>query len=169
MVSEQIKIIKAQLSDLCVIMSIIEEARRFMRDTGNYQQWGNGYPSETVIVNDINRGNSYLCIDENGAIIGSFCFMQGEEITYLRIYEGKWLNDEPYGVIHRLAGNVRGKGVADSCFRWCFNQCKNIRIDTHQDNLVMRKILKNNGFVQCGIIYLENASPRLAFQKTRID
>ena len=37
----------------------------------------------------------------------------GDDPTYQQIYEGTWLNNEPYGVIHRLATNGKQKGVSD--------------------------------------------------------
>ncbi|HAC44342.1 MAG TPA: GNAT family N-acetyltransferase, partial [Paraprevotella xylaniphila] len=40
----------------------------------------------------------------------------------------------------------------------------NLRADTHADNLIMQKLLKANGFHECGIIYTRE-SPRIAYQK----
>jgi len=40
-----------------------------------------------------------------------------------------------------------------------------IRVDTHRDNKSMLKMLSNNGYTYCGIIYLETGSERLAFEK----
>jgi RimJ/RimL family protein N-acetyltransferase len=44
-------------------------------------------------------------------------------------------------------------------------QIPNIRIDTHRDNAIMQHLLEKNGFVKCGIIYVEDGSPRIAYQK----
>ena len=41
----------------------------------------------------------------------------------------------------------------------------NIRIDTHKDNKIMQGLLARHGFSYCGIIYLKNGSPRLAYQR----
>jgi RimJ/RimL family protein N-acetyltransferase len=41
----------------------------------------------------------------------------------------------------------------------------NLKIDTHRDNIPMQKVLKRNGFSECGIIYIENGDERIAFQK----
>lgn len=91
-------------------------------------------------------------------------FFPGIEPNYAKIEEGEWLNDKPYGVIHRLSSSGQRKGIADICIRWCLQQCPNVRVDTHQDNRIMQKILEN-GFQRCGIIYVEDGSPRIAFQK----
>jgi len=40
-----------------------------------------------------------------------------------------------------------------------------IKIDTHKKNESMKKMLSNNGFKYCGIIYLENGSERIAYEK----
>lgn len=152
--------------DLDAIMEIFACARRFMQEHGNPRQWINGYPSAELILGEINNGHSYVCEDENGEILGTFCFIPGEDPTYARIDDGQWLNDRPYYVIHRMATNGKQKGIADRCFAWCFNRCDNIRVDTHHDNIVMQNILKKHGFHRCGIIYTHNGTPRIAYQKT---
>ncbi len=40
----------------------------------------------------------------------SFAFILGEDPTYQQI-DGAWLNDQPYGTIHRIAGNGKIKGT----------------------------------------------------------
>lgn len=152
--------------DLDAIMEIFNYARQFMKKHGNPNQWINGYPSTDLILQEINNGNNYVCENDNREIIGTFCFIPGEDPTYTRIDNGNWLNDAPYYVIHRMATNGKEKGIADACFRWCFAHCNNIRIDTHQDNTIMQNILKKYGFHRCGIIYVRNGTPRIAYQKT---
>ncbi len=156
---------RAQQEDLPDLMQIYDYARNFMRESGNTNQWINGYPSSELIAKDIEQGQSFVCENEEGEIAGTFCFIQGTDPTYLKIYEGKWLNDEPYGVIHRIATNGSRKGIASACINWCASQYNNLRVDTHRDNIVMQNILKKHGFTQCGIIYVANGTERLAFHK----
>ena len=66
---------------------------------------------------------------------------------------------------HRVASAGRCKGVGAFCLNWAFEQSGNLRIDTHHDNKPMQNLLNKLGFEYCGIIYLENGEPRLAFQK----
>ena len=40
-----------------------------------------------------------------------------------------------------------------------------IRVDTHEDNIGMQKLLEKCGFEKCGIIHLENGDPRVAYEK----
>lgn len=154
-----------ELKDLPLVMGIYEYARSFMRANGNATQWVNGYPSEELIRQEIEDNHSFVCIGEQGEIAGTFCFILGDDPTYRQIYEGAWLNDAPYGVIHRMATNGKQKGVADACFDWCMEQSDNIRVDTHKDNLVMQHILEKRGFRRCGIIYVKDGTERIAYQR----
>lgn len=159
----------ATLADLHAVMGIYDGARQYMRTQGNPTQWAGGYPPEALIREDMERGQCYLCTDAgDGEILGVFCFFVGEDPTYRRIEDGAWLNDAPYGVIHRIAvgENAHRRGVASFCFAYAFERCGNVKIDTHRDNLPMQRSLEKNGFVRCGTIYLANGDPRIAYQKS---
>ncbi len=151
--------------DIDAIMDIYTYARSFMKSTGNGNQWINGYPSKELILNDISEGNSYVLTDNSDEINGTFYFRIGDDPTYAKIYNGQWLSNDPYGVVHRLAGSGKIKGIASICLQWCFDQCGNIRVDTHHDNHVMQSILSKLGYTECGIIYIANGTQRIAFQK----
>lgn len=62
--------------------------------TGNTTQWIDGYPSEALIRREIEESHSFACIDEQGEILGTFCFILGEDPTYQQFNEGAWLNDD---------------------------------------------------------------------------
>ena len=156
----------ARQEDLPILLEIYAEARNYMRQNGNLHQWAGGYPSEKLVREDITKEICHVCEDE-GEIVGVFVFFEGEEPTYRCIYDGAWLNDRPYGVIHRIAVARHRRGVASFCFDHAFSMCENVKIDTHRDNLPMQKSLVKNGFVRCGVIYLEDGAERIAFQKTR--
>jgi hypothetical protein len=156
---------KAKMKDLDFLMEIFSSAKVFMEKTGNGNQWVAGYPSRELIAQNIRDGNSYVCTDDAGEILATFFFEIADDETYARIYDGQWLDDKPYGVVHRIAGSGKVKGISDYCLQWCFDQCGNIRVDTHKDNKVMQRALLRNGYTYCGIIYLKNGAERLAFQK----
>ena len=160
------KVRPATPEDLNEIMPIYGLAREFMRRNGNNGQWVNGYPNEQFILQEIEEGHSFVCENHEGEITGTFCFIIGEDPTYLKIYEGHWLNNDLYGTVHRLGSSGKDRGVAKACFEWCFNQCPNIRVDTHRDNKVMQQIIRDLDFQYCGIIYLSDGSERLAYQRT---
>lgn len=149
------------------VMRIYSIAREYMRENGNMHQWINGYPGYKDVTADIADNNSYVCILDGG-IAGVFTYIRGVEPTYEKIYGGEWLNNEPYGVVHRIAVAVNKMGVASYCLNWCFADCGNLRIDTHRDNIPMQGLLKKMGFSYCGIIYLKDGSERLAFQKMAV-
>ena len=155
---------KAQMEEVPVIMRIIEEARSIMRSCGNVNQWIGGYPSEDTIVEDINNGHCYLCVEQSGEVVASFAFIPGPEPTYKEIYEGQWLNDKPYHVVHRLASTAASHGVFKDVMDYCLAVAGCLRIDTHRDNVIMRRVFDRYGFTYCGIIYLLNGDERLAYQ-----
>lgn len=156
---------KTKPEEIDVLMEIFAAAKAFMQKTGNGNQWIDGYPSRELIMQNILDGDSHVCLDDTGEIVATFFFRIGPDETYAKIYDGQWLNDEPYGVVHRLASSGKVKGVSSYCLQWCFDRCGNIRVDTHKDNLVMQNALLRNGYVYCGIIYIKNGTQRLAFQK----
>lgn len=156
---------KAVESDLDGLMKIFDAARSFMVKTGNPNQWVGGYPQRELIASEIASGHCYVCATEHGRPVGTFCFISGPDPTYGYIEDGGWPDARPYYVIHRLASDGTCRGIARLCFEWCFSRYPCLRADTHADNRVMQHLLAENGFVRCGIIYLKNGSPRIAYQK----
>ena len=152
-------------NDFSRVREIYAAARAYMKENGNPEQWGDSYPEDELIRGDIEAENLYLCV-EGTEILGVFFYAEGADPTYQRIYNGRWLNEESYGVIHRIAVAARQRGVASFCFDYALTRCKNLKIDTHRDNLPMQRSLEKNGFVYCGIIHLENGDRRVAYQKS---
>lgn len=148
--------------DINAVKAIYEHARTIMRRSGNLSQWVNGYPQDETIKEDIVLKQSYV-IEKDNKIIATFVFFVGNEPTYNDI-EGRWLNDAPYGVIHRIGSLEIEKGILQICLDYCLEKIDNIRIDTHKDNVIMRHLLTKYGFQECGTIYLTDGSPRLAYQ-----
>lgn len=156
---------KAVMEDLDEVLQLFAEARQFMRENGNPDQWGTTYPPRDIVVSDIEQGRCYLCTDE-GRAVATFYFALETDHDYDAIYEGAWLNDEPYAVMHRVASPGRKKGAATFCVKWCLEHCGgNLRIDTHQDNIPMQRMLEKNGFTRCGIIHPHYGTERIGFQK----
>ena len=153
--------------DLEEMLELYAQARRFMAENGNPDQWGDGYPPRAMLEEDIRSGCSYVCCGEDGRLLATFFFTQGEEPTYREIFDGAWLDDAPYGVVHRITARQGTKGVASYCLNWCFARCGNLRIDTHRKNLPMQRALARNSFVYCGVIYVRDGSERIAFQKNK--
>ena len=155
---------KTTSDDLDKVMIIYKNARQFMREHDNPTQWSGGWPAREQIEKDIEQGTSYVCT-HNGKIAGVMCFLIGNDPTYTVIEKGKWLSDDAYAVVHRIASSGEFKGTGSFMMQWAFDNFGNVRVDTHEDNYVMQNMLKKLGYTYCGIIHLENGDPRLAYQK----
>lgn len=159
---------KSTPEELEAILELYEQARKFMIEHGNADQWGTVYPPRQMVEQDIADGKNHICT-ENGELLGTFYFAVEDDPDYGKIYEGDWIGSGAYGVMHRVASPGRKKGVATYCVNWCFEQSGgDLRIDTHRDNLPMQGMLEKNGFVRCGLIYLEDGDERIAYEKINI-
>lgn len=168
--NRRMKIERAEEKDIPSIMRIIDQAKRWFHDQ-KIDQWQNGYPLAEDIRKDIENRGSYV-IKEDEKVIGTCLIRQMEDPTYAVIEDGRWLNADPYLVIHRTAVDMayKGKGYASLFIKKAEELAKkenihNLRADTHRDNHSMRRLLEKNGFVRCGIIYTKDGSPREAYQK----
>ena len=155
----------ATMDDLPTILSLRDQAREIMRSYGNTFQWPDGYPRDDMFRKDIESGGSHVMADEKGEIVGTFALLPNPEVTYNKIYQGQWLDNQPYHVIHRIASTPDSHGVLDAVLDYCEAFAPNIRIDTHEANVIMRKGLERHGYRYCGIIHLLDGNERLAFQK----
>jgi len=164
------KIRKATLTDLPAIMAILADAREYMHHSGNPNQWRGEwgeYPSQGLIEDDIAHGKSYVC-EKEGEIVCTFYFAVEDDPTY-EVIDGAWLDDAPYGVVHRIARSAKGKGAGEFCLAWCYSRHPNIRIDTHANNARMIARLDKMGYTRCGIIRIDyeefRGDERTAYQK----
>lgn len=163
---------RSEIKDIEKIIDIYEDAKKFMRESGNLNQWNGTYPEEELILKDIDEGQSYVC-EDNENIAGVFYLGLEHDITYDKIYNGKWLTEnKPYAIIHRIAisDKYRGKGISKLLLKFTENEALkrnyiSVRIDTHKDNIPMQKFLIKNEFTYCGIIHLLNGDERLAYEK----
>lgn len=157
----QKKIRRADPADMDRILEIYEFARRFMAENGNPSQWKNGYPSRKILEEDMRRERLFVVTEEE-RVCGVFMFAIGHDPTYAHI-EGSWRSKEPYGVIHRVAGT--GGGIFAAVLDYCTGQTGHLRIDTHGDNKPMQHVVEKAGFCRRGIIYVEDGSPRIAYDR----
>lgn len=163
---------KTEQRDIDAIIPILEEARGTIAKLG-IDQWQDGYPNRAVIEEDFAHNRSYVA-EQDGKICGTFALIDDGEVTYDTIYDGEWLtgNSESYIAIHRVAIAVssRGTGVSTEILHYAAEFAKtmnrrSIRIDTHEGNVVMRRMLEKHGLAYCGVIYLLNGDPRVAYEK----
>lgn len=162
---------KSEKKDVKNIMEIINEAKEYFREN-EIDQWQNGYPNEESIFEDIAEGENYVLCDEKGDILASCAISFREEKNYLVIERGEWKSKNPYAVVHRVAvrNSLKGKGLSGILMKEAEKMCsekniKSIRIDTHEDNKSMQKLILKCGFEYCGIIYVADGTERFAYEK----
>lgn len=168
-----IKIRKTNISDLDSVMPVFDEARATIATLG-IDQWQNGYPEREIIINDINRSQSYL-VELDGEIIATFALILDGEPDYDHIFDGEWQSgdkNKAYIAMHRVAISVkcRGKGISTSIVNYAVDCArahgfKSVRIDTHKGNIVMRKMLEKHSFIHCGSIFLKSGAHRVAYER----
>lgn len=159
------RIEKAQLNDLPRLMEIYQGAREYMKKTNNPDQWGDNWPSEEKIKEDIEVGRSFVVKDDEN-IYAVFAFVVGVDITYVHMIEGQWLSDKEYGTVHRLASSFQLKGL----FPYIQNYLEkhyavNFRIDTHCNNKTMINQILKTGYVYTGLISPIEGGIRNAYEK----
>ncbi|MCB2294247.1 GNAT family N-acetyltransferase [Clostridium algoriphilum] len=164
------KFTKATEKDVNSIMNIIEQAQAYFKEHA-INQWQDNYPNLETVKNDITNENGYVLLKDND-VVGTVVVTFDGDKNYEFIYNGKWTSNDKYAVIHRMAIESKCKGIGLSSViiknieRICLDMSiHSIRIDTHKENISMQKLLQKNGFKYCGIIYLEDKSKRIAFER----
>lgn len=155
----------AEPSDIAALLALYGQARRFMAQNDNPGQWGDGYPPQATVEADIANGHCHVC-EEDGHLYAAFALIPGEDPTY-RVIDGAWKSDAPYATLHRVASTGERGGMVDGIVAWAFERWGNLRGDTHERNLPMRRAFERNGFERCGVIWVADGTPRIAYQKQR--
>ncbi|WP_288946095.1 GNAT family N-acetyltransferase [uncultured Megasphaera sp.] len=158
----------ATTADIQGSMALINQAKAFLKSKG-VDQWQDGYPEEQDIAGDIAAEKGYVLTDGDD-MIAYCCIDFGGEPAYEGL-KGQWLADGPYVVIHRMAVSdaYKGKGLAKRLFAEAEAMAAakgvySVRVDTDEDNAIMRGIIAAMGFTYCGTIWFAN-STKIAFQK----
>ena len=156
--------------DLPALRPVFEAAKAIMRADGNLEQWSApGFPPEDLLLRDIDRGGGYVIesvipSEAKESIVGYFALLPSPEPTY-DVIDGAWLTDEPYGVIHRMASYPDVHGIFSTIIDYAAVRYAHLRIDTHRDNRIMQHLIGKYGFTYCGIIWLQDGTERLAYER----
>ena len=59
---------ETRVTDMAEIMRVMEAAKGIMRESGNSNQWGDGYPSEAVIASDMEKHGGFV-MEEEGRVL----------------------------------------------------------------------------------------------------
>ncbi len=150
-------------ADIPALRPVFEAAKGIMRADGNLSQWSApGFPDDSLLLRDIARGGGFVI--ENDTIVAYFALLSSPEPTY-DVIDGAWLTDEPYGVIHRIASYPEVHGIFSTVINYAASRYVHLRIDTHRDNRIMQHLIEKHGFTYCGIIWLEDGTERLAYER----
>lgn len=159
---------KTTLAEAPQVWEILQDAIAQRKKEGS-QQWQDGYPNWQTVLHDIEKEQSYV-VEEQGKIVACAAIIFGVEPTYEHI-DGKWLSEDAYVVVHRVATaeSYKGKGLATQLFHKIealalAHNTYSIKVDTNFDNLPMLKILEKAGYTYCGEISVRGL-PRKAFEK----
>ncbi|MGM9971524.1 MAG: GNAT family N-acetyltransferase [Anaeroplasmataceae bacterium] len=149
----------ASINDLKEIMDIIKDAKELLKSSGS-TQWNlpDGYPDACIISSDINNHNLYKAMINN-KIVGIISILS-KDSNYDTI-NGKWLSNHPYISLHRIAikKEYYHMGIGNYLINYAIQYAKkrnikSIKVDTHSNNIIMKKLLIKNNFKYCGIITL---------------
>ena len=158
------KIQNGNILNIDEYLMIYDSAIRFMRKSGNLKQWTEDHrPNKESIIEKLKEDSFYEIVDDD-KVVAVFALVFGIDPTY-NVIEGSWLNNEPYAAIHMVAKKEGYNGIFKMIADYAKSRSKNVRIDTHSDNIPMQKAILSNGFKYCGIIHIndKNHSPRLAY------
>ncbi len=154
---------KIEIKEFQKVLEIYAAARQIMRESGNLEQWGDGYPYPEIVKKDIET-EVLWGVEEDGELFAVFAFLEDPDPDYNELIEGEWLNSEPYRPIHRVASNGQVRGALGKILDFCKTFGVDLKIDTHRDNKIMQHLLLKNGFVHCGTALLLPDKIRLAYQ-----
>ena len=141
---------KSIKSDVSRIMEIIRQAQEYFKLQG-INQWQNNYPNKEVINNDIDNGQSYVMLKDNN-IVATTVVSFKEEKSYENIIDGKWITNDKYGVIHRIAvdSNYKGLGLSHEIIKYSEELCIIYIVlelilmrKIYQCKIYLRKIISN--------------------------
>jgi len=158
----------ATIADQPQIWDIIQKAIARRKSEGS-KQWQDGYPNQQIIISDIAKSGGYV-LTQDEIVLGYIAVFFNDEPEYIKII-GKWLTNDKFLVIHRLAiaEEYLGKGLAKLIFTHIQdlalkNNIFSIKADTNFDNQPMLKIFSDLGFFYCGEVTFRGNS-RKAFEK----
>ncbi len=152
-------LLSAKPHNLTMILRILTQAKEYLAEQGS-PQWQEGHgPGQAEVERDLARKEGYVLLFA-GKLCGYAALASGVEENYLRIREGAWDDSAGnYLTVHRMAldASVRGQGLAKPFLRELVIASRalgyrDIRIDTHEQNKAMQKVILSVGFVYKGLI-----------------
>ena len=168
--SSPFRIRPAVAADIPALRPVFEAAKGIMRADGNLDQWSApGFPPDDLLLRDISRGGGFVISgiipgETKESLVGYFALLPSPEPTY-DVIDGAWLTNGPYGVVHRIASYPGVHGIFSTIIDYASHRYAHLRIDTHRDNRIMQHLIEKHGFTYCGIIWIEDGTERLAYER----
>lgn len=160
---------KAEETDIERIWVIIGQAKEQMRRL-NSHQWDESYPALETISQDIKIGNGYVFCKGNKVVAYGAISFDGEPVY--KDIDGKWTNELPYMIVHRLAvaDEMKRQGMAKRFMLEAEEVSRqkgiyNFRVDTNYDNEYMLHLIDSLGFQYTGEVRYRGNNIRKAFEK----
>ena len=127
-------------------------------------------PAIEHIRQDIQDGNGYVICREDRVVAYGVISFDGEPVY--KDIEGKWSNDLPYVIVHRLAiaDEMKRQGMAKQFMLQAEEVSRkkgvyNFRVDTKYDNAYMLRLIDNVGIQILWRSVYRNNSARKSFRK----
>ena len=114
--------------DLPAMQEIFADARAFMRENGNPDQWETDSRRRKCWTRYLALHRSFVC-EDNGKIAATFAFRPTASRPIASFAAAHGWTMRHYGVVHHIAAAKGTHGAASFCMNWCVEQCGNIRID----------------------------------------
>lgn len=139
-----VEMVRAETSDLDTVLSILEEAARWLASRG-IDQWRPGTFSEERIADRIGRGEVYLAV-LGGRAVGNVVLQWSDEETW---------GDAPddAGYVHGLAIRraLAGRGLGRDLLRWAEDRAaaagkQYLRLDCAAQNRTLNEYYTRAGF-----------------------
>ncbi|MDO5301635.1 MAG: DNA/RNA nuclease SfsA [Tissierellia bacterium] len=155
--------------DLPAIHKILQEGAEALMADG-VDQWQRTAPGVRQIQLDLERQEQYV-LRYQGEIVATGVLQQREEETY-RDRRGKFRLPAPYTTIHRfaVAEKYKGQGFGREFLTLLIVESArlnfpSVRIDTHEHNEKMQRVIASCGFEAAGVIAVSDGD-RLVFERS---
>ena len=146
--TETLKVRRANTADLDVVLSILEDAARWLVFKG-IEGWRPGSFSRRRIAARIERGEMYLA-ELAGRAVGTFALQWSDEETWGRV-------PDDAGYVHGLAvcRDFAGKGLGRELLGWAENRAaasgkRYLRLDCVAENTALNEYYERAGFSHRG-------------------
>jgi ribosomal protein S18 acetylase RimI-like enzyme len=151
----------AKISEISNILAITKECATFMIAKGIFQ-WNEHYPSKQAFLNDIEREELYVLLEDN-RLIGTIVISTHMDDEYVPI---KWLTKSDKNIyIHRLSvhPDFQGKGYAQQLMDFAEeyarqNDFVSVRLDTFSQNKRNQKFYETRDYQKLGDIFFPKQS-----------